>query len=179
EPRTCDIRGKHGGTVRSSDGDPPAKQGDEPRRNPYAPPPEGAPLPPPRAPDPREQRPGREQPDRPSPSKHAQGTKPEHESSRPTGPGGPNDPRRPAIEPPMEQLKELGRSLAWFAGAMLLTFLTSQLPLPGGAVAPVFGIVTVVLGVRAIVRSRRISTRNLLTPMAIVGIVLALLLTVG
>ena len=79
----------------------------------------------------------------------------------------------------MEQLKELGRSLAWFAGAMLLTFLTSQLPLPGGAIAPVFGILTIVLGVRAIVRSRRVSTRNLLTPMAVVGIVLALLLTIG
>lgn len=77
----------------------------------------------------------------------------------------------------MEQLKELGRSLSWFAGAMLLTFLFSQLPLPYAAAAPVLGIATIVLGVRAIVRSRRISTRNLLTPMALMGIALAFMLT--
>ncbi|MPV50809.1 MULTISPECIES: hypothetical protein [unclassified Pseudactinotalea] len=127
----------------------------EPARNPYAAPKHGAPTPPPRAPEPR----------RPA------------ESQRP---GEPNGPRQGMPElPDKEQLKELGRSLAWFGAAMLGTFLASQLPLPVGAATPVLGVATIWLGVRAIIRSRKISTRNLLTPMAIMGIVLALLLTLA
>src|SRR5699024_8541448 len=143
--------------------DSPESERDDSRRNPYAPPPEGAPLPPPRAPEPRPR-------EEPSP----------RPDGRPEKSAGGGDPQRPPIEPPnMEQLKELGRSLSWFAAAMLLTFLVSQLPLPYGAATPVFGIATIVLGVRAIVRSRRISTRNLLTPMALMGIALAFMLTLA
>lgn len=95
----------------------------------------------------------------------------------PSDPKDPREPKEPLKPPTKEELQALSKGTLGFGLAMVATMLGSQLPLPYAVIAPVLGVATIVLGVRAIIRSRKIMKRNLLTPMVAMGIALALALT--
>lgn len=131
----------------------------EPAKNPFAPPDPNAPPPepvsPPPAPTPRVER-----------------------RQEPRGSGPSPSPRGNYTPPSPEVVKKLSRSTLRFGAALILSLLASQLPLPYTLVAPVLIIATVVLGVIALRGSWAISPRNLMTPMLIAGIAMALMMSV-
>lgn len=77
----------------------------------------------------------------------------------------------------MEQLKEASGATFRFGALLILALLSSQLPLPYTLVAPVFIIAAVWFGIIAIRRSWAISPRNLMTPMLLAGLVMALVMS--
>ena len=127
----------------------------KPTRNPFAPPdPNAPPPPPPSAPE-------------PEPEKHG--------SKAPVPPGGPKGGPTP---PSMEDLKEASGATFRFGALLILSLLASQLPLPYTLAAPVLIVASIAFGVIALRRSWAISTRNLMTPMLIAGIAMALMMSV-
>lgn len=78
----------------------------------------------------------------------------------------------------MEELKAASKISFTFGFLLIIALLSSQLPLPYMLVSPVFIIAALVFGVRALLRSWKISPRNLMTPMLAMGIVMALLMSV-
>ncbi|MFI2755164.1 hypothetical protein ACGIF2_17180 [Cellulomonas sp. P22] len=130
--------------------------------NPYAPPSEDTPRP-----DPSRTRPV---PDRP------------HGGPRPGPPSGPpspgRDPRQgppPAPLPPIdpEALRVASRRVMNFGLLMIATIVVSTLPLPWRAASLVFVVLAIVAGVRALVATRRARVRGALTPMLLVGLAFA------
>lgn len=135
----------------------------EPSRNPFAAPDPNRPTPPP-----EQQRP--QEPGQPEPGQ-----------DQPGGSGNPNSPKPPKEDPKppsMEELKAASGETFRFGALLILSLLSTQLPLPYTLAAPVLIIISIVYGIRALRRSWAISPRNLMTPMLIAGIAMALMMSV-
>ena len=78
----------------------------------------------------------------------------------------------------MEELKAASGETFRFGALLILSLLSTQLPLPYTLAAPVLIIISIVYGIRALRRSWAISPRNLMTPMLIAGIAMALMMSV-
>src|SRR5699024_11753830 len=131
----------------------------EPSRNPFAAPDPNRPTPPPEQQRPQE--PGQSEPGQ----------------ERPGGSGNPHSPRPPKEDPKppsLEELKAASGATFRFGALLILSLLSTQLPLPCTLAAPVLIIISIVYGIRALRRSWAISPRNLMTPMLIAGIAVAL-----
>jgi len=95
----------------------------------------------------------------------------------PPSPGG-KDPKPDFTPPPPEVVKKASSATLRFGAALILSLLAGQLPLPYTLVAPVVIVGAIVLGVIALRRSWAISPRNLMTPMLVAGIAMALMTSV-
>jgi len=140
----------------------------EPSRNPFAAPDPNRPTPPPEQHRPQEA--GKSEPGQ---SEHGQGG--------PGGSGNPNSPKPPKEDPKppsLEELKAASGATFRFGALLILSLLSTQLPLPYTLAAPVLIIISIVYGIRALRRSWAISPRNLMTPMLIAGIAMALMMSV-
>lgn len=123
----------------------------KPSRNPFSPPDPDAP---PRAPNP-------------------------HQDQEDSGEGQGNTPPDSPTPPSFEDLKQASGATFRFGAILILTLLSSQLPLPYTLVSPVLVVVAVVYGIIALRRSWAISPRNLMTPMLVVGIIMSLMISLS
>lgn len=147
----------------------------EPPRNPFAAPDPNRPSPPP-APTPEGHTPqGADAEGHPEPSSAA----PKPPSGGQKQQGGGQKPTKDEGKPPStEELKEASGATFRFGALLILALLGSQLPLPYTLAAPVLIIAAIVYGIFALRRSWAISSRNLMTPMLVAGIVMALMMSV-
>jgi len=138
--------------------------------NPYAPPPAGA-----TPPDRRQPGPGG------PPAGAHDGRRPPHPPHQPEG----HDPRQgqrppqgrpPVLPPDPEAARVASRRVLHFGLLMLATVLTSSLPLPWGAASIAFVLLSLVVGVRALVALRRARVRGVLAPMLTIGLVFSTML---
>ncbi len=149
--------------------------------NPYAPPRPDAPQRPrpesPQAPDGGTRPDAPQHPVPPAPPR----TGPEQPSGPPSsgglppsgGPDGTGDP----AEPDPELARLASRSVLHFGLLMLAMLLVSAMPFPWQAASLVFGVVAIVVGVRALVAVWKARVRGVLVPALALGIGLAAMLT--
>ena len=119
--------------------------------NPYAPPDPNKPLPP----------------------------RPQQPPQRPWQQRPPQRAQEPPPELTPEQVKSVTASTMLFGLMMMGTLLAGNLPVPWQLIAPVAGIGTLIYGVRALIKVRKLRWPGLLSPMLIGGLMLTSLTTMG